>query len=120
MFYFSHNIMSKCWDEAPLRRPTFGKCINVIEEYMQKQVPYLDLNEVDSSCFETAAETNELLQEIRHHDVIPSVLVETAPSTAMQQTYCGYYSIEVIPEKVSAVNDIIRTPLIKKKRKSSY
>ena len=45
--FFIHNryeLMTDCWKEEPLSRPSFFQLIEKLEVMMQRDAPYLDLN----------------------------------------------------------------------------
>ena len=43
----SYNLITHCWADNPDTRPTFTELCQDLEEWMQRDTPYLDLDQVD-------------------------------------------------------------------------
>ena len=72
----SYNLITRCWADNPDTRPTFTELCQDLEDWMQRDTPYLDMGQVDedqpyydaaamsvssgSSCEEHAAEGTDL------------------------------------------------------------
>ena len=39
--------MRRCWSDNPDMRPTFTELCQDLEDWMQREVPYLDMNQLD-------------------------------------------------------------------------
>ena len=48
-FRYSYQLMMWCWTEEPENRPTFTELRAELEAWMQRDVPYLDMDRVDDS-----------------------------------------------------------------------
>ena len=46
-FINSYQLMRRCWTENPDTRPTFTELCQDLEDWMQREVPYLDMNQLD-------------------------------------------------------------------------
>ena len=59
LIHLSYQLMTCCWEEAPDKRPTFTKLRQDLEDWMQKQTPYLDVGQVDEDqpYYDAAAES---------------------------------------------------------------
>ncbi|XP_078362114.1 uncharacterized protein LOC144646407 isoform X2 [Oculina patagonica] len=71
-----YQLMTRCWADDPDARPTFTELCQDLEDWMQRDSPYLDINQVDedqpyydatavsassgSSCEEHASESHDL------------------------------------------------------------
>ncbi|XP_078362117.1 uncharacterized protein LOC144646410 isoform X2 [Oculina patagonica] len=42
-----YQLMTRCWEDDPDGRPTFTELCHDLEDWMQRDVPYLDLNQLD-------------------------------------------------------------------------
>lgn len=48
-FYLSrYQIMEACWNERASERPTFGQLRQTLEQMLQKDVPYLELSQINN------------------------------------------------------------------------
>ena len=43
----SYNLITRCWADNPDTRPTFTKLCQDLEDWMQRDTPYLDMDQVD-------------------------------------------------------------------------
>lgn len=49
--------MTLCWADNPDARPTFTELCQDLEDWMQRDTPYLDINQVneDQPCYDSSA-----------------------------------------------------------------
>ncbi len=43
----SYQLMTRCWADNPDARPTFTELCQDLEDWMQRDTPYLDMDQVD-------------------------------------------------------------------------
>lgn len=76
LIHHSYQLVTRCWADNPDARPTFTDLCQDLEDWMQRDTPYLDMDQVDedqpyydastmsassgSSCEEQASESPDL------------------------------------------------------------
>jgi len=48
-FINSYQMMRRCWADNPDTRPTFTELCQELEDWMQREVPYLDMDQLDEN-----------------------------------------------------------------------
>ena len=47
LFYHSYQMMRRCWADNPDMRPTFTKLCQELEDWIQREIPYLDMDQLN-------------------------------------------------------------------------
>ncbi len=47
LFLHSYQLMIRCWADNPDARPTFTELCQDLEDWMQRDTPYLDMEQLD-------------------------------------------------------------------------
>ena len=48
-FINSYQLMRRCWADSPDARPSFAELCQDLEDWMQREVPYLDIDQLDEN-----------------------------------------------------------------------